>query len=726
MPPGKRERYNSKARQSVVGGSTHKKGRAKRAKLASDHDGASGSMEGTAAAVPDPNAAIITEEQKRAQNMMQQVRRNLPSICIRSFADLPLLPQLVEETAETSNGKAMSGKKRKRFEAYVAKQLKKEDRVRLLASLAETSTQVADRSKLISASTLGTGSGLTNGERLEKLQRKGDFKKAKNRRTAAFDIQEGSEDEDLDHEGEDGSADDLPPAASTSKLAVQREIEQGPTGEAIEDADRRARIEAATRAFEGPSASSSNAAPAAGASVGSALALGSDGKPLMPMTMRKRKKKQKKQERSTARNRLVKASGTSWGKVAAGEDDSDESDEENEDTDSSESSEEEEEEEPEEPVPAATKGKGKRVSFASHSEIREVEDLPVDAGEPSDHEASEEELEEEEDRILLEAMRLRGLDAAQLGLVEEEESSDSGSSENEGDDAGSETDEELEEERDAAFLAELKRRGLDPTAFGFDAEGQDSASEDQQPESSAAAQKRDSAQQSQNEKMKPEDDADDAGSPAWNGFESEDEDMDDLVGSDQEEGSGDSESEEEDSEDDDDEMLERPSRRHGVEKTSRSAGFKDWAKAEMSTSGAGLQLTAKSSTEEEGFELQPVGGMKTRVGDIGPQDGIPRGPLGQDEPAPSEMSPFASKHYSELDSLKAQPGFVKNVLVKRSAALQDARLKLPVVAEEEHIVKTILENPITVICGETGSGKTTQVPQFLYERGFGSKKSREW
>lgn len=74
MPPGKRERYNSKARQSVACGSTHKKGRAKRAKLASDHDGASGSMEGTAAAVPDPNAAIITEEQKRAQNMMQQVR----------------------------------------------------------------------------------------------------------------------------------------------------------------------------------------------------------------------------------------------------------------------------------------------------------------------------------------------------------------------------------------------------------------------------------------------------------------------------------------------------------------------------------------------------------------------------------------------------------------------------------------------------------------------------
>uniref|UniRef100_A0A671TKL1 RNA helicase n=1 Tax=Sparus aurata TaxID=8175 RepID=A0A671TKL1_SPAAU len=32
----------------------------------------------------------------------------------------------------------------------------------------------------------------------------------------------------------------------------------------------------------------------------------------------------------------------------------------------------------------------------------------------------------------------------------------------------------------------------------------------------------------------------------------------------------------------------------------------------------------------------------------------------------------------------------------------------------------LLENPCVVICGETGSGKTTQVPQFLYEAGYAS------
>lgn len=33
-------------------------------------------------------------------------------------------------------------------------------------------------------------------------------------------------------------------------------------------------------------------------------------------------------------------------------------------------------------------------------------------------------------------------------------------------------------------------------------------------------------------------------------------------------------------------------------------------------------------------------------------------------------------------------------------------------------METINENSVTIICGETGSGKTTQVPQFLYEAGY--------
>ena len=45
-------------------------------------------------------------------------------------------------------------------------------------------------------------------------------------------------------------------------------------------------------------------------------------------------------------------------------------------------------------------------------------------------------------------------------------------------------------------------------------------------------------------------------------------------------------------------------------------------------------------------------------------------------------------------------------------------MKLPILAEEQVVMETINENPVVIICGETGSGKTTQVPQFLYEAGY--------
>lgn len=43
--------------------------------------------------------------------------------------------------------------------------------------------------------------------------------------------------------------------------------------------------------------------------------------------------------------------------------------------------------------------------------------------------------------------------------------------------------------------------------------------------------------------------------------------------------------------------------------------------------------------------------------------------------------------------------------VNRKPEIQAARLKLPVVAEEQVIIETINENPIVIITGETGSGE---------------------
>lgn len=48
---------------------------------------------------------------------------------------------------------------------------------------------------------------------------------------------------------------------------------------------------------------------------------------------------------------------------------------------------------------------------------------------------------------------------------------------------------------------------------------------------------------------------------------------------------------------------------------------------------------------------------------------------------------------------------------------------MPVVAEEQHIMESIIYNDVIIVKGETGSGKTTQVPQFLYEAGYGHPDS---
>jgi len=194
-------------------------------------------------------------------------------------------------------------------------------------------------------------------------------------------------------------------------------------------------------------------------------------------------------------------------------------------------------------------------------------------------------------------------------------------------------------------------------------------------------------------------------------------DEDSEVGREEEE---DSEDDDDDEEDGDDTLTQ--SRRRGLPPTQRSKGFKDWAKEAL-----GLGVASSSSIEEDDDVYrgpEPVAGLSIRVKDM--LDGKIRGPLGHDEPTMQERSLFAQKYYEEVGAKEEKRDDARgkankdNVFVSRSDQLQESRLKLPVLAEEEKIVRTIMENMVTVLCGETGSGKTTQVPQFLYEAGFGT------
>ncbi|PAV75986.1 hypothetical protein WR25_00399 isoform A [Diploscapter pachys] len=55
---------------------------------------------------------------------------------------------------------------------------------------------------------------------------------------------------------------------------------------------------------------------------------------------------------------------------------------------------------------------------------------------------------------------------------------------------------------------------------------------------------------------------------------------------------------------------------------------------------------------------------------------------------------------------------------KRKMTIQETRRTLPVYAFREDFIKAVHEHQVLIIEGETGSGKTTQLPQYLYEAGF--------
>lgn len=56
----------------------------------------------------------------------------------------------------------------------------------------------------------------------------------------------------------------------------------------------------------------------------------------------------------------------------------------------------------------------------------------------------------------------------------------------------------------------------------------------------------------------------------------------------------------------------------------------------------------------------------------------------------------------------------------RSERLQPSYSEdLPIHARREEIIRTIQQHPVVVIAGETGSGKTTQIPKFLIDAGLG-------
>ena len=61
---------------------------------------------------------------------------------------------------------------------------------------------------------------------------------------------------------------------------------------------------------------------------------------------------------------------------------------------------------------------------------------------------------------------------------------------------------------------------------------------------------------------------------------------------------------------------------------------------------------------------------------------------------------------------------LRRVNVDRTDEVVASRNNLPITSEEHTVLEAVATNTVCIICGATGSGKTTQVPQFLYEAGY--------
>ncbi|KAH7885390.1 P-loop containing nucleoside triphosphate hydrolase protein [Phlebopus sp. FC_14] len=149
----------------------------------------------------------------------------------------------------------------------------------------------------------------------------------------------------------------------------------------------------------------------------------------------------------------------------------------------------------------------------------------------------------------------------------------------------------------------------------------------------------------------------------------------------------------------------------------KPTGFKVWALKQLSVAKnyMGSVGEADAPPEQDVVERPPV---KKRKISHPSHDHVMRGPLGEDlkMPVTALAEQLSKSAQTRASSLQKKP---KAISVARPMDIEEARMLLPITGEEQPIMESILLNPVVIICGETGSGKTTQLPQFLYEAGFG-------
>ncbi|KAL8277707.1 hypothetical protein RQP46_009829 [Phenoliferia psychrophenolica] len=229
------------------------------------------------------------------------------------------------------------------------------------------------------------------------------------------------------------------------------------------------------------------------------------------------------------------------------------------------------------------------------------------------------------------------------------------------------------------------------------AKGKKTAGSDDEDESDC-----DSSDSAMDEAEDEEDDeeANDSDAPSWHGIEEE---GGPSTTAGVESSASDDDDSSDSSSDDDASAPSRPPREKGA--------FRAWAEAQV-LSAAGLPPSLPSapdptsSTSSDTYvPLLPAG---SGFFNTPHPDGL-TGPLG-------ELIPL-----SELPSMPPQRSV--HIPIERTEEMQKQREQLPIVKEEDRLMDAIRGNAVIVVCGETGSGKTTQIGQFLLEAGWGDSSS---
>ncbi|CAK7271867.1 hypothetical protein SEPCBS57363_004841 [Sporothrix epigloea] len=133
------------------------------------------------------------------------------------------------------------------------------------------------------------------------------------------------------------------------------------------------------------------------------------------------------------------------------------------------------------------------------------------------------------------------------------------------------------------------------------------------------------------------------------------------------------------------------------------------------------QRAAKDATNAAGTTLGNLMGVR------GDADGDSALPIaGEEEAAAAKRTQSSSHHHQDAAGEKGSNKFAEHMkknegasAFSQSKSLREQREYLPAFAVREELMRVIRDNQVIIVVGETGSGKTTQLTQFLYEDGYG-------